>query len=41
MIHFFRDQFIEIAGWYKDRKALLFREVEKSSNIGESTIECY
>lgn len=21
MIHFFKDQFIEIAGWYKDRAA--------------------
>ena len=28
MIHFFRDQFIEIAGWYKDSAALLFRTTE-------------
>ena len=28
MIHFFRDQFIEIAGWYKYRAALLFSTTE-------------
>ena len=29
MIHFFRDQFIEIAGWYTDRAVLLFRTTER------------
>lgn len=29
MIHFFRDQFIEIGGLYKDRAALLFRTSER------------